>query len=197
MSLRWLQRVGVAGLVGAALLAAAAWTDRVWLPRQQGELAQSASKARRLRHELQGVQEAKEAASSASQVDVAQTPEQAWQLVWQGLPGAERRVELQSQVLSQARAQGLQINTVQYQGSRQNWAAEDGKVLWRQRMVMPVEGGYGALKAWMAQLLKEPALSIDSLDLQRPEASSDQVKARVALSLWWRRPIEPVKGGRP
>ena len=68
----------------------------------------------------------------------------------------------------------------------------EGAVLWRQRMVMPVSGTYPAMKAWMAQLIQEPALSIDELSLQRSDAASDQLQARVAVSLWWRKP-EMVK----
>ncbi|KGM39979.1 hypothetical protein JY96_07840 [Aquabacterium sp. NJ1] len=184
MSARTWQRFGVAGLLGVCLLGGAGWLQTVWLPRQHAQLDEWGSQARRTRHELQAALQAK----AGSQPEALGTPEQAWQRLWQTLPGADQRVALQSQVLAQARQQGLVVNAVQYAGSKQPWAAQDGVVLWRQRMVMPVEGGYGAVRAWLAQLLQEPALSIDSLDLQRSDVMSDQVKARVAVSLWWRRP---------
>lgn len=184
MSARTWQRIGVAGVLGVLLLGGAAWVQTVWLPRQHARIEDWGSQARRTRHELLASAQAK----AGSQPEALGTPEQAWQRLWQTLPGADQRVSLQSQVLMQARQQGLVINAVQYTGSKQPWAAQDGVVLWRQRMVMPVEGGYGAVRAWLAQLLKEPALSIDSLDLQRGDVMSEQVKARVAVSLWWRRP---------
>lgn len=183
MSLRTWQRFGLAGLLGALLLGGAAWAHFVWLPRQQAQIDEWGSQARRSRHELQTAVQAQ----ASSQPEVVSTPDQAWQRLWQTLPGADQRVTLQSQVLAQARQQGLMVSAVQYQGSKQSWAVQDGAVLWRQRMVMPVEGGYGAVRVWLAQLLKEPALSIDSLDLQRGDVMSDQVKARVSVSLWWRR----------
>jgi len=58
--------------------------------------------------------------------------------------------------------------------------------LWRQRMVMPVQTSYPALRTWVAALLRQPALSIDALDIQRADPMSDQVKAQVTVSLWWR-----------
>lgn len=183
ITLRTLQRIGLAGLLGTVLLAGASWVHFVWLPRQQALVDELGSKARGTRHELQVAIQAA-AGSAPAQIS---TPDQAWQLLWQSLPDAEQRVALQSQVLTQAKQQGLGVNSVQYQGSQQSWAAQDGAVLWRQRMVMPVEGRYGAVRAWLTQLLKQPALSIDSLDLQRSDVMSDQVKARVSVSLWWRR----------
>lgn len=185
ISLRTWQRFGVAGLLGTLLLVGAAWAHFVWLPRQQAHIDDLGSQARRTRHELQA---AVQPTQAGSQPMVERTPEQAWQGLWQTLPGADQRVALQSQVLVLARQQGLAIDAVQYTGSKQTWAAQAGSVLWRQRMVMPVQGDYRALRNWLAQMLKEPALSIDSLDLQRSDVMSDQVKARVAVSLWWRRP---------
>lgn len=184
MGLRAWQRVGVAGLLGALLLGGAAWAHFKWLPAQQAQIDEWGSQARRTRHELQAAVQAQ----ASSQPEAPSTPDQAWQHLWQALPSADQRVALQSQVLAQARQQGLVINAVQYQGSKQTWAEQDGAVLWRQRMVMPVEGGYGAVRLWLAQMLQQPALSLDSLDLQRSDVASDQVKARVSVSLWWRKP---------
>lgn len=185
-----MQRTGVAGALGATLLISAAWMHWNWLPRQQAQVDEWGSQARRMRHELQARQEGQ----AASQVQTISIPDQAWQLVWQTLPDAQQRVDLQARVLDQARANGLNISAVQYQGARQPWAAQGGAVLWRQRMVMPVDGPYGAVRTWLAQMLKEPALSIDSLDLQRSDVMSEQVKARVSVSLWWRRQEDQAKG---
>jgi hypothetical protein len=63
--------------------------------------------------------------------------------------------------------------------------------LWRQRLTMPVEGNYPAIRIWLHSLLKQPALSLDALDIQRPEVMSDQVKGQVSVSLWWRQARRP------
>ena len=39
--------------------------------------------------------------------------------------------------------------------------------------------------AWLVALLQEqPAVSLDGLQLKRPDAQTDQIDARVSLSLW-------------
>lgn len=184
-----LRRLGLPGALGVALLLGAAWTHRVWLPQQVDEAERAASQARRLRHELLAQSEPVPADAMAR----LGSPEQAWQTLWQALPWADQRVALQAEVLSSAKARGLEVQAVQYRGQRQTWAERGGSVLWRQRMLMPVEGAYPAVRAWLAHLLAEPALSIDELDIQRPDPNSDQVKVRVGVSLWWRQ----SEGGRP
>jgi len=191
MNLRWIKRLGIVGLVGLCLLGAAAWARLVWLPAQQHQIDDLGSQVRRTRHEL--LASVSEAASGAgSQSNAVSSPDQAWQVMWDGLPDADKRVSLQSMVLGSAKANGLQISTVQYQGSKAAWSLHGDKtgtkVLWRQRMEMPIEGSYPALRQWLATLLKEPALAIDAVDFQRPDVMSDQIKGRVVVSLWWRKP---------
>lgn len=185
MMVRTLKRLGLAGCMGIALLAAAGWAQWSWLPRQQASVEQLGSQARRLRHELQ---QTSVQGSQDEQRARIRSPESAWDALWQGLPSADERVRLQAAVLSEARDHGVTVSGVQYQGARAPWAVREGAVLWRQRMIMPVSGTYPAMKAWMAQLLLEPALSIDEVSLQRSDAASDQLQARVAVSLWWRKP---------
>jgi len=187
LNMRWFKRLGLVGLAGLCLLAATAWARWSWLPAQQHQLDDMGSQVRRTRHELladttqpgDGAQPASKEVSSTSQ---------AWQVLWEGLPDADKRVALQAMVLSSAKANGLQISTVQYQGSKAAWSLQDKKVLWRQRIEMPIEGAYPALRQWLATLLQEPALAIDAVDLQRPDVMSDQIKGRVVVSLWWRKP---------
>lgn len=183
---RYLKQMGLAGLMGAVLLGLAAWAHWAWLPAQQDALDKLGSQARRMRHELQA--EVNGVETSGGSAAPIQSPEAAWDALWQGLPMATQRVALQGMVLAAAHDQGVSVSSVQYLGSRAPWSVRDGAVLWRQRMVMPVSGSYPALKAWMAQLLKEPALSIDDLAMQRTDPASDQLQARVTVSLWWRKP---------
>lgn len=187
-----LQRLGLAGFMGLALLGGAAWCHWTWLPAQRAEVDQMASQARRTRHGLLAASTQPPSEQDAMRQAAVGSPDQAWQLLWQSLPTSDQRVALQAQVLNKARAQDLNISAVQYQGSKQAWAAQGQEVLWRQRMVMPVDGRHAAVQAWLAELLKEPALSIDSVEVQRGDVMSDQVKARVSVSLWWRRQDKPI-----
>jgi Type II secretion system (T2SS), protein M subtype b len=195
------RRLGMVGALGLALLGLAAWAQWVWLPRQQADLAQWASQARGLRHALLADSAAASGPSGASgqtgpsgraQPDFTR-PDQAWQIVWAGLPRSDRRMAMQAAVLQAARAQGLQLTQVQYQGQQEAWARQGGDILWRQRMTMPVQGSQPAVKAWLQALLREPALSVDALGIQRDNASSDAVAAQLSVSLWWRQPA----GGQP
>ncbi len=186
-----LSRLGLAGALGLALLAACGWAQWSWLPAQQDAASRLASDARYLRHALQDA--ALTPAASTKQATFS-TPDQAWQALWQQLPQAERRVALQGAVLKAAREQGVQVQSVQYQGQRQNWADQGGDTLWRQRMTMPVQGRYVDLRNWLAQMLREPALSVDALSVQREGVQSEAVVAQVSVSLWWR---QSAKGAQP
>jgi hypothetical protein len=186
MIVRFIKRLGIVGLLGVSLLAACAWGRWSWLPAQQRQADELGSQVRRARHELLAASQS--ASGAEASVKTVSSADQAWQVLWDGLPDADKRVPLQSMVLQTARQGGLRISTVQYQGSKAPWSAQGGKVLWRQRMEMPVEGSYPALHQWLATLLKEPALAIDAVDIQRADVMSEQIKGRVVLSLWWRKP---------
>ena len=174
MMVHALKRLGLPGLLGLALLAGAAWVQWSWLPRQQVQSDALASKARQLRHDLL-------AEAGKGPVAPVLTPDAAWQAVWQSLPESRQRTAMQSEVLDSARAHGLTLAAVQFKG-----APEGPSGVWRQRLVLPVEGPYADVRGWLAQLLGQPALSLDALDIQRADAMSHVVKARVSVSLWWR-----------
>lgn len=176
MTMTWLKRLGLPGFLGLLLIAGAAWAQWSWLPQQRIQSDELASKARQLRHELL-------ASAEQGPVKPVLTPDAAWQALWQSLPPSTQRTALQSEVLSSARAHGLSLAAVQFKGSPEGPAG-----LWRQRLVVPVEGTYTEVRAWLGQLLSQPALSLDALDIQRNEVMSDRVKARVSVSLWWRMP---------
>lgn len=176
---RLIRRLGLPGVLGLAMLAASGWVHWVWLPAHQAQADTQASRARQLRHELL----ATDAKGSKGAEAPVLTPDAAWQSLWLQLPEADRRAALQSQVLTSARDRGLKLAAVQFKGG-----PEGPTGLWRQRLTMPVEGRYSDIRAWLSLLLSEPALSLDTLDLQRTDVMGDVVKARVSVSLWWRMP---------
>ncbi len=180
-----LKRLGLPGLLGILLLAGAAWCQWDWLPRQREQAEAQASKARQLRHELLQAGQAAEGAVSNL------TPAEAWQTLWQTMPEAAQRTPLQSAVMASARERGLILTTVQFNG-----AAQGTTGLWRQRLILPVEGRYADVRSWLGQLLGEPALSLDALDIQRTDVMSDIVQAKVSVSLWWRQAPVLTKGVR-
>lgn len=204
-----LRACGLVGWLGIGLLALALWTQAVWLPQRRAESAQLASDARGLRHALQDQLDS--AAAQAASQAAAGTAKglgkgvaapmanaaQAWQLLWQALPSAASRVALPAAVLQAARQHGLQVSAVQYQGEALAWASQGEQTLWRQRMTMPVQGSAAAVHAWVADVLREPALSIESLAMQRDAATADAVTAQVSLSLWWKQAVVNPGGVSP
>jgi Tfp pilus assembly protein PilO len=170
-----MRRLGLPGGIGLLLLAAAAWANWSWLPQQAQQADALGSQARRLRHEMLAAQ------STPEKAQVVLTPEAAWQALLHGLPAADQRTALQEAVLASALGSGLSLSAVQFNGTVPGMPG-----LWRQRMTVPVEGRYDDVRAWLARLMAQPALSLDALDIQRGDVMSDNVKARASVSLWWR-----------
>jgi hypothetical protein len=187
---RWLRQWGWPGLIGAALLLACAWFTQLELPRRHEALAQAESDVRRLRHGL--IARATPGSAVASEAQSLNEPGQAWASLWSGLPDESQRMARQARVLASAEQVGVPLQSVQWQGEAVKWLAPAGpgsgsdalpSGLWRQRMTMPLQG--------------EPGLTVDAIDIQRSDVQSDQVRAQVSLSLWWRQSAPPRKGELP
>jgi Tfp pilus assembly protein PilO len=175
------RRMGLLGGMGLLMLVGAAWVHFSALPAQRLAVAQSESDVRQARHKLLAAEPV--AATAVSMVQIEQ-PDQAWQALADGLPDQSRRTALQAEVLATAKAQGLLVQSVKWRGGVESWASQPR--LWRQRMQIPVEGRYTAVRQWVDALLKQKALSLDAIELQRADLMGDQVKAQVSVSLWWR-----------
>ncbi len=188
----WFKRLGWPGLVGVLALAGMGWVQSAWLPQQREQVQQTESDGRRLRHELQARAEeaqaaAQAAANAAQRIDPKAGAREVWAVLWSGLPDASERLALQGGVFSTAQQAGIMLASVQMHGEFTpllDKTQQQG--LWRQRMALPMQTSYPALRAWLEALLRQPALSIDSLNIQRTDPMSDQVKAQVVVSLWWR-----------
>lgn len=185
----WLRQLGWPGLIGAGLLLSCAWFIQWELPQRRAGVAQTESDVRRLRHGLLARSHAERQGAGGLRHD---EPRHAWLRLWSGLPDEQQRLALQGRVLASAAQVGVPLQAVQWQGEAVKWVgpagASDalGPGLWRQRMTMPVQAPYPALRTWLDRLQQEPALSVDALDIQRQDVSSDLVQAQVSLSLWWR-----------
>jgi hypothetical protein len=191
----WLRQLGWPGLLGGALLLGSAWFITWELPHRAETLKQIESDIRRLRHGLIARTQPDPIVGSDARID---KPAQAWARLWAALPDGRDRLALQSRVLASASEVGLPLQAVQWQGEAVNWVRGErttggGATLWRQRMTMPVKAPYPVVRTWLDRLQREPALSIDALDIQRQEMGSDEVTAQVSLSLWWRQ----AGGGTP
>lgn len=180
--------LGLPGAAGILIIGAALWTQTTLMPEWQAGLDLAASDTRALRHRLRTLS-ASPASAPSSGPEAPAAPEAAWAVLWQALPAQTDRVALQEGVLQCATREGLQIDSLQYRGERVPIAGREG--LWRQRMVMPLQGSYGAVRRWIACLQPMPAVGIDALMLERRDPASDLVQAQASVSLWWR------QAGRP
>lgn len=185
-----LLRVGIPGWLGVGLLALAAWLHWSWLPVQRDQVDALSSDVRHARHELQddgALSFSGRPASAAQPWDLrGLSPEAAWQTVWDTLPDEAQRMSWLAAVTTSAQKVGVHVASVQYRGAVEPWSPHQGQSLWRQRMAMPIEGRYGDVRAWLGTLLNQSNLSLDTLEVTRSDTTTDQVKGRVSLSLWWR-----------
>lgn len=182
---RPLQRLGVPGLLGLLCMAGALWAQQFKAPVQAERTELALQEADRLRAILR---QASIQPALGDELATQQTPQAAWQRLWNSLPPASERRALQAQVWRHAQAVGVPLTSMQSQAQREAWVpiVADGHGLWRQRMQFPVQAPYADLRAWVQALQQVPGLSIDGIDLQRAHPRSDEVKAQIRLSLWWR-----------
>lgn len=169
------QQLGLPGAVGVLLLVLAAWGQWVSLPALQREVARTTQEAQRVRQAVP-----RGAAAAALQL----TPEQAVAALLARLPTPAQRSGVLAGILQAAREQNLAIDTLQLHQSDAGADGADAGVS-RQQIDVPLKGSYAQIRAWLVRLLQEqPALSLDALQLKRADAQTDQLDARISLSLW-------------
>lgn len=187
--LAWL---GWPGLVGLLMGAAGAWGAwqvlPAWLASVDEDEAQVMHLRRQLHHQA-SLAAGVNAAQPSSEPQVPKPDEvtpalvrDTWARAWAALPTGADAVARQGTVLSLAGERGVAVPTVQYRGG----ALSALPSVWRQQMVLPVEASYPALRAWLGAVLQDRAISLDALEVVRADPMGEQVKARVALSVWWR-----------
>lgn len=181
-TLTWLGWPGVSGLV----LLLCAWVlHGVWLPGLQAEHEEAQSQVDLLRHQLQSQAQAAratEGAQGTKAVTSSLTAEQAWAALWQRLPGHADITARQAEALDRATRLGLRLDSVQFKGAPLKALPQ----VWRQQITLPLQGRHADLMAWLNHAWAQADWSVDALDLTRDDVMSDQVKARVTLSIWAR-----------
>lgn len=95
------------------------------------------------------------------------------------LPPAEARQQRLADLLEMAVRLGLVV-----QRSEQHLAVEPGSGLERLRVSLPVQGRYAVLRQYLgAALAHDPALSLDSLHLRRPQRDAQELQADLVWTL--------------
>lgn len=88
-----------------------------------------------------------------------------------------------SRLFRVAAENGLRLREGRYRESREAGAAQGGGLL-RLAIVLPVNGRYPALRAFLAQALSaEPGLALEGLRLSREDMATGEVEAELRLVL--------------
>lgn len=178
-ALRISQQLGLPGWVGIALLLLAAWGEWSALPGLRHQIDTATQETHRIRQAIQQ-------GSIGAQAQA--TPEQAVAALMARLPTPAQRSGVLAGILQAAQAQKLSIDSLQLHQTAdriEGGPEAGGAGVTRQQIDLPLKGNYTQIRAWLVSLLQEqPALSLDDLQLKRPDAQTDQLDARVSLSLW-------------
>ena len=165
---RWRTDAGLPGLLGAVLLGAALWLELMTVPALQGGTLVLQAQAHRVQ-----VQARQPLRLPPTAQDVLST------FYGRLTPRAQRDQAL-ARMLQKAQAQGLTLETIQLHVDDQ-----DRGPIQRQTLTLPVKGSYAQIRGWIADVLHDSdAVSLDNLELRRDDPQTDQLQARLTLSLW-------------
>lgn len=164
--LRMLRRAGWAGLLGAGLLLAAAMVQVAageWAAARRADLA-----AQRAQLSGQAPAGARGAPSVAGFLA--------------SFPAASELPRVLARLYELSDAHGLNVERTAYRR-----ADEPGTPLARVSLQMPVQGSYGALYAWLGEVLgSTPAVGLESFSIRRVEEGADLVHADIRLVVFVR-----------
>ncbi len=172
--LRAAEGLGLPGIVaGVALLAAAAAWLALSLPGAQ-RLAQLQVDNARLARQATRVADRHDApVSGAAQLAGFEA----------GLPSARALTQSYARLWATARRHGLQLRQADFK-----LADTASDALARYAIVLPLTADYVALRAFVADALREnPALALEEMSLRRADAQATQLEARLRFVLFVRR----------
>lgn len=164
--LRMLRRAGWAGLLGLVLLLAAAViqvTTGEWAAARRADLA--AQRAQLAGQSPAGARGAPSAASFLA-----------------AFPAGSELPRVLARLYELSDAHGLNVERTAYRR-----ADEPGTPLTRVSLQMPVQGRYGALYAWLGEVLGTmPAVGLESFSIRRVDQGADLVEADIRLVVFAR-----------
>lgn len=95
-------------------------------------------------------------------------------------PGANDLPDLLQKVFAAAKGQGLQLENAEYRVVRDNVGA-----LLQFQLTLPVHGTYPQIRKFVdGAMAQVPALSLDSIQFDRPKVGDAQVDAKVKLAVY-------------
>lgn len=171
-SLRLLKRLGWVGGAGLLLLVGAIVVDVCMSVANYGRRSDLTAERLHLERQATVGSEAAGAPRSEAEKFYARFPEQS------ALPRSLARLS------EMADANSLGIARADYRTVDQ-----PGTELVRMTLSLPVHGSYGALYAWLSEMLGAmPEVALESLALRRADPDADLVEAELRLTLFARRP---------
>lgn len=165
---RWRTDAGLPGLLGLTLLGAALWLELMTVPALRVD-------TRVLQAQTHRVQ-----AQARQPLRLAPTAQDVLGTFYARLTPRAQRDQALARMLQKAQAQGLTLETIQLHVDDQ-----DRGPIERQTLALPVKGSYAQIRGWIADVLHDSdAVSLDDLELHRDDPQTDQLRARLTLSLW-------------
>lgn len=167
----FIDRVGMAGVVGIGLLLVALAT--LWLLDQRLE-----TRRNELQAELSAAQRATTPGSRALQLRQLSTSEQLRQF-YARFPPADAAAKGLGVINRAAAASGISLQSGEY---RMEQRPED--MLRRYRVLLPVQGSYAQLRAFVDRVLLDlPSASLDEIELRRDASAGAEIQARLRFTL--------------
>jgi hypothetical protein len=176
--LRWTAqtRLGWPALAALLLVLATAWLGARTVPAWQAE-------TRALQAQLQQrlARQAPAPAPGGAGRPAANGPD-AVALQWlQALPGVDQRGQAVARLLQQAGSAGVLIERADYS------ASDGGQGSLKLNVQLPLNGSYGQVRRAVAQVLDAlPNAALDSLQLERADTKSEQLRATAQFTLYFR-----------
>lgn len=166
------RRLGLPGLGGAALLAAAAgWAVLVVMPGIESR--------ERAEHQVLRAQE-QATAVLRGEVHVARPPARQLDDFYAGLPTQPAATSAIDSLYAAADAEKISLARGEY-----SLAVEQGTHMARYQILLPVRGSYAQLRRFIdTAIAKVPGLSVEDLDVERKAVSDIELEGRIRMTLY-------------
>jgi Tfp pilus assembly protein PilO len=171
---RWRESVealGLAGVVGIALLVFAATLYGTAVAPRAAERAALQAEAERLRERLR---------MSGSPAGAKGTLAEQLATFYAFFPPAQSSPDWLGKIHAAAKAKGLVLQSGEYKLER----SADARLA-RYQITLPVTGSYAQLRGFIGQVLTDvPAAALEEITLRRESVASPRLEARIRLTLY-------------